>query len=472
LDARNKKNIHWLLRINIISDELKGGDPPVSEKLNIPYKKHKEKVLVIGSGPAGFFCALTLLKAGFDVTILERGSEVDKREKAVINFEKSGIFNTSNNYCFGEGGAGTFSDGKLTSRSKYISCERNFIIENYIKAGAPDEIKYLAHPHLGTDNLKKIVVNLRNQFINDGGKIFFDTKVEDIEIIDNVATRIFTTKGIIDFDAIFIASGNSAYDTYKILINRGIMFRTKNFAVGTRMEHIQEIINMAQWGKKIIKGIKAAEYRLTSEGDGKHHVYSFCMCPGGIVVPAMAFEYTGIVNGMSYYNRDGIYANAACVASVHPDELAGYAVSAYDALNILENFERKFYAFSNSYKAPACTIKEFINKRLINETFTSSYPLSTIKAPLWNLLPDVIVDAITKGLIEFSKKIKGFENGILLGFESKTSSPIQVVRDEKGLCSGFENIYVVGEGSGYAGGIISSASDGIKIAMRFIYSKY
>ncbi|MEZ5104324.1 MAG: NAD(P)/FAD-dependent oxidoreductase [Draconibacterium sp.] len=470
LDARKKTNIYWQLKVAVNSKEIKGGEPEPHESLSIPYKNRKQQIIVVGSGPAGFFAASVLLKAGFQVTIIERGSEVEKRGKAILNFERTGIFNSQNNYAFGEGGAGTFSDGKLTSRSKHISAEKQFILSEYIKAGAPQEIEYMTHPHLGTDNLRKIVRNLRNDFLNSGGQILFETLLEDVIIKNSKVTEVITSAGTLHADHLFIAPGHSAMETYKMLIRRGVHFRTKNFAIGSRMEHRQEIINQAQWGKVQLPGVKAAEYRLTSPADGNHQVFSFCMCPGGIVVPAAAYENTNIVNGMSFYQRNGKFANAACVAGIHPDELAGKTVSPLEALENLQQLEEKFYQYSGGYTAPACSISGFLKQKLSGQIFDSSYPLGLVPAPLWEILPSPVVHSIQAGLQDFIRKMNGFETGNLLGLESKTSSPVQVIRESNGRCEEFNNLYIVGEGSGYAGGIISSAADGIKAAMNLAHS--
>ncbi|MCD4698843.1 MAG: NAD(P)/FAD-dependent oxidoreductase [Bacteroidales bacterium] len=468
LDARNKSYIHWLVRVMVTSPELKGGSPEKKPELEIPYKKRTEKAIVVGSGPAGFFAAFTLQKAGFQTTIIERGTEVNKRAKGIQTFEKTGVFNPVSNYTFGEGGAGTFSDGKLTSRSKHISLEKQYILSSYIRAGAPGEIGYMAHPHLGNDNLKVIVKNLRHQFEELGGTVLFETFLKDMKIENGTVKTAITESGEISADVFFIAPGHSAYETYRMLIRRGIPFRTKNFAIGSRMEHRQEIINLAQWGAERLKGVKAAEYRLTSSGDGNHRVYSFCMCPGGIVVPATAYKDTNIVNGMSLYNRDGEFANAACVAGIHPDELAGREVSPLEALDFVETLERKFYDFSGGYKAPFCNIQDFINKKKPTGTVDTSYPMGLNPAPLWELLPEKISRAMLEGLKDFCRKINGFDTGNLLGLESKTSAPVQVIREQNKLCTGFKNLYIIGEGSGYAGGIISSAADGVKAAISYI----
>lgn len=468
LDARKKSNIFWLIKVAVSSSEIKDSEQVESEKLEIPHKKRDKQIVVVGSGPAGFFNAFVLQKAGFKVTLIERGSEVEKRGKSITNFERTGIFDPQNNYSFGEGGAGTFSDGKLTSRSKRISKEKHFILENYVKAGAPAEIMYMAHPHLGTDNLRKIVRNLRVEFENIGGTILFETMLEDIIVRNSKVTEVVTSQGNFPADALFIAPGHSAYETYQMLIRRGVQFRTKNFAIGSRMEHPQEIINLAQWGHKKLPGVKAAEYRLTSRADGKHQVFSFCMCPGGIVVPAAAYANTNIVNGMSFYNRNGNFANAACVAGIHPDELAGKTVSPLEALENLQSLEESFFNYSNGYNAPACSISDFLKQKSKSNNLESSYPLGLKTAPLWELLPATIVKSMQAGLTDFIRKMRGFETGNLLGFESKTSAPIQVIREKNGLCENFDNLYIIGEGSGYAGGIISSAADGIRAAMSQI----
>ncbi len=468
LDARKRTNIHWVITISITSEEIKGETPDQIPELNIQYKKRNEKAIVVGSGPAGFFAAYALQKAGFKTTIIERGTDVEKRTEGINNFEKTGQFDSKSNYSFGEGGAGTFSDGKLTSRSKHISQERKFILSSYVKAGAPEEILYMAHPHVGSDNLKIIVKNLRKEFIEIGGEILFETTLENIEVTKGKVTIAHTNKGDFETDLFLIAPGHSAYETYRMLIKKGVQFRTKNFALGSRVEHTQEIINQAQWGQKQIPGVKAAEYRLTSNINGKLPVYTFCMCPGGMIVPATAYDNINIVNGMSLYQRNAKFANAAVVAGVNLEKLLGKEISALEALDWLENLERSFYEYSDGFKAPYCSIQDFINKKTPSRNTESSYPIGLLPAPLWELLPKEVSTSMRESLKEFSRKIRGFETGNILGLESKTSSPIQVLREKNGLCDGFKNLYMIGEGSGYAGGIISSAADGLKAALGII----
>lgn len=468
LDARHKSKIHWLMRIGVSSEEIKQSPSPQEKPLEIPYRQRNLKVVVTGSGPAGFFAAFVLQKAGFDTTIVERGTEVKKRAEQIRLFEKTGQFFPRSNYPFGEGGAGTFSDGKLTSRSKNISLEREFVIRSYINAGAPAEIAFLAHPHVGTDKLRGVVSSLREEFISLGGKVLFETTMEDLVVRNQQIDALVTDHGLLTGDIFLLATGHSAYDTYRMLIKRGVPFRTKNFAIGTRIEHDQEIINKAQWGHSKLPGVKAAEYRLTSQANGKGNVYTFCMCPGGMVVPAMASEQTHLVNGMSYFSRNGRFANAACVVAIHPDQLSSSTVTPLQALDKVEELERLFFDFSSDYQAPFCTVLDFMNEKEPGFIPETSYPLGLRPASLLRMLPKVIVDPMREGLKEFNRKVRGYETGVMIGLESKTSSPVQVLRQPNGLCEGFDNLYVIGEGSGYAGGIISSACDGVRKAMGII----
>jgi uncharacterized FAD-dependent dehydrogenase len=474
LDARNKSAIHWNLRVGVSSPALKGPGPPPQEGLSIPYKKREKRVIVVGSGPAGFFAGYLLLLAGFRVTLLEQGPEVNVRFKDLLSFERSGELNEHSNYAFGEGGAGTFSDGKLTCRTKSISRERQFIFDTFLEAGAPPEIAYMAHPHLGSDGLRKIIKNLRSKFLAGGGTILFNTKVADLLPGDDGGRfcAVETGKGQIEAEDFIFATGHSSYETFRMLIKRGVPWGVKPFALGCRVEHMQETINRGQWGQASLPGVKAAEYRLTfkPKAGGFLPVYSFCMCPGGKVVPAAAVKNTNIVNGMSNYRRDSPFANAAIVAGVHLQRLLQRELEPLEALDWLEASERKFFDFSGSYAAPACKIKDFLAGRTSSAVMGSSYPFGLVPADFKELLPGEIVDSLAAGMREFCKKSKGFEEGVMLGLESKTSSLLQAVREPTGKSAAWENLYIVGEGSGYAGGIISSAADGIKAAQHIIAS--
>ncbi len=465
LDARKKENIRWVMRAGVFSPELKGGLPPREPAIDIPRKKRNRRVVITGSGPAGFFAALVLQRAGFDTVILERGADVTARDAAIRKFETMGVFDGTANYAFGEGGAGTFSDGKLTSRSKNIPGEKRFIIDSYIRAGAPGEIAYLAYPHVGSDNLKIIVPALREEYRSLGGEIRFGTLLEELRVTEGRVTAAVTNRGILEAGLFVVAPGHSSYETYRMLMRQGVRFEAKNFALGFRAEHPQEIINLSQWGHATLPGVKAAEYRLTSNREGRPPVFTFCMCPGGMVVPATPYATSNIVNGMSLYRRDGRFANAACVAGVHPSLLTGHDTSASEALGWLEQLEQRFYDFSGGYKAPFCTIDGFLKQKESGCLPEGSYPLGMTEAPLWTLLPAPVIEALSDGLRDFNRKLKGYGEGILLGLESKTSSPIRAIRDGNGLCEGFTNLYIAGEGSGYAGGIISSGADGIRTAL-------
>jgi len=466
LDARKKNNIHWLLQCGVsIGKQDNSGQPRnLLDSLNVVYSKRSKKVTIVGSGPAGFFSAYILQLAGFDTTIIERGANVDDRTEKIQHFHKTGEFDANANYAFGEGGAGTFSDGKLTARSKRISIEKNFILQTYISAGAPPETAYLAHPHLGSDNLIKIVKELRKKYIEAGGEILFNTKMLNFKSEKGRIQSIETDKGEFQTDFLVMATGLSAYETSRMLMNSGVQFRTKGFALGYRVEHRQDIINEAQWGKLEVPGLKAAEYRLTFKEDGALPVYSFCMCPGGTVVPSTPYSNMNIVNGMSYYSRGGKFANAGIVAAIHPDMLLGETATPMEAITCLEMHEKNFFELTDSYAAPFCSIRDFIKRREPTEIPETSYPLGLEPVPLHNILPSVITSSIRKGLQNFSRKIKGFKNGIILGLESKTSSPIQAVRDKACCSEGFDNLFIIGEGSGCAGGIVSSAVDGVRCA--------
>jgi len=465
LDARKKENIHWMLGLVVSSGQFKGSAYEQPRPLDIPYRKRSKKVIVAGSGPGGFFAAYVLQLSGYDVTILERGSAVEKRSHAIGMLEKDGIFSADNNYAFGEGGAGTFSDGKLTSRSKRISAERQFFLTEYVKAGAPEEILYMAHPHVGSDNLKTIVPNLREKFHASGGTILFDTMLVDIEVKNNKVKAVLTSSGKLPADHVVLATGHSAYDTYRMLMKRGVAFGTKNFAIGHRIEHQQSLINLAQWGREMLPGVKAAEYRLSTTTGSGEGVYTFCMCPGGFVVPSAAYDQHSVVNGMSYYQRDGHYANAGIVVGVHPDMLKGGKCSANEALDLMDRLEEQFFDFSDGLAVPACTGPDYIKRQSSNHHLKSSYTRGMIAAPLFDMVPAFVSKSIAEALKDFAAKLKGFDSGTLLGLESKTSSPIQVAREISGRCEGFDNLYFVGEGSGYAGGIVSSAADGIRCAL-------
>ncbi|MDC7232560.1 MAG: FAD-dependent oxidoreductase [Spirochaetales bacterium] len=500
LDSRRKDNIHWQIRVLVDSPEINetqqtAGSQPGS--LEIPNISGSPRILIAGSGPAGIFPALFLQKAGFRVTLIERGRRVDDRSRDIEKLEKEAVFTENSNYSFGEGGAGTFSDGKLTSRSKHIKKERRYILEEFVRHGAPEEILYLAHPHIGSDRLVPVARSMRRELEDLGGEILFDTMLKDLDIKDGRVRAVhtestankpsassgnsggFTSSGgsassggssSIEADYFLLATGHSALDTFRMLINRGVPYVSKNFALGFRMEHSQERINRIQWGCPSLEGVKAAEYRLTS-GRAELPVYSFCMCPGGKVVPAAAFKDSNIVNGMSYYNRDGAFANAALVAGVPPRLINETEPAPLESLDWLESLEQAFYRETDHYKAPAMTIKDFLQNRRSDTVLPSSYEPGLVPSDLGRLLPAPVTKALRLGLEDICRRMPGWDEGQLIGLESKTSSPVQVLRDkDSGLTRGFENLFICGEASGWSGGIVSSASDGLKCALNICQS--
>ncbi len=470
LDARSKKHIRWVMKVLVSSDDLKSNTVIDEENLIIPKISNKKKVVVVGTGPAGIFSAYVLLEAGFVVTVIDLGPEVFTRVRKVRDFEKNGELDERANYAFGEGGAGTFSDGKLTSRTKNIEKEKKYIFSKYVKFGAPAEIEYLAKPHIGSNNLIKIVRGMRHDFINQGGNIIFDNKMLDFEHHNGVVSSIDTEKGKLDADYFIFAIGHSAMDTQKMLIRNNVKFKVKGFAIGSRVEHYQELINQAKWALPELPGVKAADYAVTYSSPTNFDCYSFCMCPGGMVVPAAYRKGVNIVNGMSNYKRNYPFANSAIVAAFSIEDILRKEIEPYEALDWVVDLEEKFYNFSNSFKAPAVNVRDFMNNKVSSNFPKSSYPFDLLGADFSEFLPQRIINSMKNGLNEFSKKINGFETGVLIGLESKTSSPIQVLRDGM-KCAGFENLYLAGEGSGLSGGIVSSAADGIKSAFDIILSE-
>lgn len=462
LDARKKGNIHWKIRLLAISPELPGPDPVFPPVPEIPRTGKKVRAVIAGTGPAGMAAALVLAESGAHVTLLERGDPVEDRAAGIARFEQGGAFSETGNYAFGEGGAGTFSDGKLTSRTKSIGPERLWFLDRLVQAGAPEEIRWLTHPHVGSDNLIRITRSFRERFLSLGGTILFRNRLEDLVIAEGRVTGAVTSSGVLEGTHFLAATGHSATDTVRMLLERGVPFRVKSTAIGFRAEHLQQTINRAQWGVSSLPGLKAAEYRLSAPGD----VFTFCMCPGGRVVPAAPFSGRNCVNGMSLYARSGPFANAAVVAAVHPGEILGDGASPLAALEWIESLERNFFAYAGGYNAPAMPISRLIGGKS-DLPKTSSFPFPLVPADFADLFPRVLLERISAALGDFDRKIRGYREGTLIGLESKTSSPVQVDREDDGT-SGYPNLYVIGEGSGRSGGIVSSAADGIRMALGIL----
>lgn len=469
LDARKKSRIVWQMRVGVSSPSIKDGEPKHGEKLVLPDPKSGKgkKVTVVGCGPAGVFCGLVLQMSGFETTIIEKGSDVLKRTAEISDFEKTGILKKNSGYCFGEGGAGTFSDGKLTSRTKTISAERQFIFDEFIKAGAPEEINYLKHPHLGSDNLKIIFPAIVHKFENFGGSVLFNTEVTDIKPDGTKVSVTGETSGQIDSDFLVIAPGHSSYDLYRLLITKGVQFINKPFAIGFRVEHLRKDINFSQWNIEELPGVKAAEYRLAAKLKNGS-AFTFCMCPGGKIVQATPKQGLSVVNGMSDYQRKGKFSNSAVVTSFNIEEVSNREVSCLESLEIMEDLERNFYRHTDSYNIPAVKLEDLINGRITSSFNDTSYDFNLVSADFRELFDHAVINRLIEGVKTFNRKLKHFSNGTAMGLESKTSAPLRALRNASFSCSGHENLFVVGEGSGNAGGIVSSAADGIKAALSIV----
>jgi uncharacterized FAD-dependent dehydrogenase len=465
LDARSKHSAHWKVRVVAWHDSFSSHDYARPHELHIPKIGNKKSVLVVGSGPAGYFCSLFLARSGFSVTLLEQGPEVNERWQDVLNFDTKGVFKEHSNYVSGEGGAGTFSDGKLTSRTKGIDTERNFIFKTYIDAGAPAEIDYLAHPHIGSDRLRSMTPRLRHDLLNAGAKIVFNCKVTKLHAAHDVVHKVSTTLGDFESNFIVFACGHSSLETMRMLIQNGVSFLPKPFAIGMRFEIPQILVNLAQWKTTNLPGVKAAEYFLTTQANLP--VYSFCMCPGGKVIPAMTHADSLIVNGVSNYHRDGKFANSAIVAGVDLKEILKPDITPLECLAWRENIERNARTHVKTihpFAAPAICVSDFIESRVSTTLPASTFPFPLVAHSYEDIFEPRILAALRSGLKDFTKKMRGFEEGILIGVETTTSAPVRLVRDAERRALGFTNLFVSGEMSGWSGGIVSSAVDGLKTA--------
>lgn len=440
-------------------------------------KTFEKSPVIVGFGPSGLMAALILARSGANPIILERGKNVEERSKDINNFWKNGILKEDSNVQFGEGGAGTFSDGKLTTGIKDHRCR--VLLEEFVKASAPEEILYNAKPHIGTDKLIKIVKNIREEIIKLGGKVLFEHKLIDLldkeNKIKGVKVKNLTNNKIteIETDNVILAIGHSARDTFEMIYKKGHPILRKPFAVGVRIEHSQNLINNRQYGKFACY-LPAADYKLCARLTNRRSAYTFCMCPGGYVVNSSSEKNRLVTNGMSYYNRNGENANSGLLIEVYPEDFkSDYALAGIDFQRELE--ENAFLAGGSNYFAPIQNIGDFLNglksKNIgdINPTFKPGVTPSDFK----EIFPNYIYESLQLGIIEMDKKINGFadKNGILTAVESRSSSPIRILRDAQTFESvKFKGLYPCGEGCGYAGGIVSAGVDGIKCAEKIIES--
>ncbi len=467
LDARNKSDIKYIYTIEF-STKMPPEKPALERlpKNRLPQKR----VAVIGSGPAGLFCALRLIERGIAPIVIERGASVEEREKDISAFIKTKTLNTQSNVQFGEGGAGTFSDGKLNTQTH--SPLNREVLQTFVRFGAPEEILWLNKPHIGSDNLKKVVKNMREYILANGGSVYFNTRMTDIKMkngeVESVTLENADGAQELEVSALVLAIGHSARDTFELLWKRGLKMTAKDFAVGVRIEHLQSAIGFSQYGAFYAK-LPAADYKLVSHASDRA-AFTFCMCPGGFVMPA-ASEAGGVVtNGMSNYARNETNANAALIAQVYKSDFGqDFEKNPLAGVDFQRAIERKAFEMGGGdYHAPVQLVGDFLKGRT-SDTFGKvipTYAAGTTFADLHAVLPSFITQTLKSAIVDMDKRLKGFADpeAVLTAAETRTSSPVRIERGEDMQSVSAKGLYPCGEGAGYAGGITSSAADGIRIA--------
>ena len=480
IDARNKADIHFVLTVDAkVKDEaevlrrLKSG---VATKATyptippLPKSGFERPPVVVGAGPAGLFAALTLAKAGAHPILIERGKPVEERTRDVAAMRQSGTLDPESNVQFGEGGAGTFSDGKLTTgtKSPYIRT----VLQTFVDHGAPEDILYLAKPHIGTDRLKGVIASMRQEIIALGGTVLFQTKLTGLllrgEHLEGIVVQQGDEAHEIITDSVLLCIGHSARDTMQMLFRQGVRMVQKPFAMGVRIEHPQALINRAQYGASANHpALRAADYKLNIRTPDGRGVYTFCMCPGGEVIAAASQEGGVVVNGMSHHARDGVNANAALLVGVRPEDfqddhpLAGFVWQ--------RSIEQAAYrAGGGGFKAPAQRVEDLLQGRETTRLgdITPTYLPGVTPGDLRACLPDFIVNDLAYGIRRMDGMLRGFSHpdALLTGVETRSSSPVRLPRDEGMMAERIAGLFPVGEGAGYAGGIVSAATDGIAAA--------
>src|SRR5574344_673438 len=480
IDSRRKPNIYYIYEVDVkVNNEEKilrynkDKDILVAPKEIYEFKITGNKVLnnrpiIVGSGPAGLYAAYLLAEHNYNPLIIERGEDVDNRCKKVEEFWNNNKLDINSNVQFGEGGAGTFSDGKLNTMVKDKEYRGKKVFETFVSCGAPKEIMYLNKPHIGTDILRTVVKNMRNKIISMGGEFRYNTTLTDINIVNNkIKSIVVNNSETINTDVLVLAIGHSARDTFEMLYNKKIYMEPKPFALGIRISHSQEMINKSQYGSN---ELGPASYKLTHTCKNGRGVYTFCMCPGGYVVNSSSEQNMLSINGMSNYKRDTSNANSAIIVTITPDD---FGHNPLDGIYFQQELERKAFDIGNG-KIPVQLYKDFkLNKistsfKSVKPIFKGDYTFANIN----QIFPNYINKSLIEGIDSFRTKIRNYnmDDAIIAAVESRTSSPIRIVRDELGQSS-IQGIYPCGEGAGYSGGITSSAMDGIKVSLN-IAKKY
>ncbi len=469
IDARHKDDIKIIYKLMLETEKkLKGNNISIynEKKIELSYPKWNDlSPIVVGFGPAGMLAALYLARCNAKPIIIERGSKIEERKEDVKGFLERKVLNPNSNVQFGEGGAGAFSDGKLVSNVK--SPLINFIFNEFYLHGAKENILYEAKPHIGTDYLEIVVKNIRLEIEKLGGKFYFNHKFLDASKNDDGSLNV-KVEGLDDLKTnhLLLGLGHSAKDTIRHMYNNMHMnMEQKAFSMGVRVEHPKELIDKAQYGK-FYKYLPAAYYKLSCHKNDRG-IYTFCMCPGGYVLASASDEGSIVTNGMSNNDRANFNSNSALLVDVKPSDYNKGNV--LDGIDYQEHYEKLAYKLSNDYRAPANLIKEFLKDEVAADlrSVKTTYPHGLFFTDLKNCLPDYVIEGLKEGIVEFDKKLHGFnyDDAILIGIESRSSSPVRILRDDN-YSSSIKGIYPIGEGAGYAGGITTAALDGLKVAMK------
>lgn len=478
IDARKKDDVHYTYSIDLeVKNEAKYRRFEKVKKFEMPTIKIKNKKtprpVIIGAGPAGLFAALILVQNHIKPIIMEQGQPIEKRKESVECFIKTGRLNPASNVQFGEGGAGTFSDGKLTTGINSPFCRK--VLEEFVHFGAPETILYLSKPHIGTDLLIPIIKKMREYIIARGGTFLFDTKVIDFEIKNHHIVGLHTISNQIEktweTNQVILAIGHSSRDTFEKLYQKGIMMESKNFSVGVRIEHLQKWINASQYGTITKLNLPPADYKLAFHSDTTgRSCYTFCMCPGGVVMASSSEYHTIVTNGMSQFLRNGKNSNSALLVNITPEDFKGN--SPLCGMYFQKELEEKaFLLGGGNYFAPVQRLEDFFNNKKsknigeVKPTYQPGFTLSNLN----DILPNFVSNTLKQGIQFFDTKLHGFAHpdSILTGLETRSSSPVKILRNDT-LTSNISGIYPCGEGAGYAGGIMSAAVDGIKCAIALL----